>query len=264
MRILALEFSSPQRSVAVVSVPEGGTLRRPQAKSEVLPQGGTKSETGRRPAEFAPPNLPVLGATSAVSVSEVIETTAGNTMKPLGMVKEALEQAGLEREQIECLVIGIGPGSYTGIRAALSLAQGWQLARGVKLLGISSAECVAAQAQADGIRGRVDVVIDAQRKEFYLAGYELDADGWRETAPLRLADLREARDLEQGGGILAGPEVARWFPNGRAIFPRAAVLGKLALTRNNFSAGEKLEPIYLRKAEFVKAATGRPAAAAAR
>ena len=49
------------------------------------------------------------------------------------------------------------------------MAQGWQLARGVKLLGVSSAECLAAQAQAEKIFGRVNVVIDAQRNEFYLA-----------------------------------------------------------------------------------------------
>ena len=47
----------------------------------------------------------------------------------LGLVEEALRQAQLDREQIECLAIGLGPGSYTGIRSAIALAQGWQLAR---------------------------------------------------------------------------------------------------------------------------------------
>ena len=46
------------------------------------------------------------------------------------MIEEALREAGLEREQIEVLAVGLGPGSYTGIRVALSLAQGWQLASG--------------------------------------------------------------------------------------------------------------------------------------
>ena len=48
--------------------------------------------------------------------------------KVLGMAAEALQAAQLERGQVECLAIGIGPGSYTGIRCAIALTQGWQLA----------------------------------------------------------------------------------------------------------------------------------------
>ena len=129
MKILALEFSSPQRSVAVV-----------------------------RQDEFH-------------------EALSGSN-EPFTMIDEALRDAKLEREQIECIVVGLGPGSYTGIRSAISIAQGWQLARPIKLLGISSAECIAAQAQADGATGRVNVIVDAQREEFYIAGYELTS-GWR-------------------------------------------------------------------------------------
>lgn len=213
MKILALEFSSPQRSVAVVS-----------------------------------------GGSSAVpTVSEIVEASPGHTMKPLGMVEEALQQAGLEREQIECLTLGLGPGSYTGIRLTIALAQGWQLATGVKLLGLSSADCVAAQAQAEGITGRCCVVIDAQREEYYAASFELSAEARRATTPLRLATLAEMRSREQAGELLIGPEVTRWFPQGRVIFPRAAVLGRLALEQKEFVTGDKLEPIYLRETRFVKA-----------
>jgi tRNA threonylcarbamoyladenosine biosynthesis protein TsaB len=213
MKILAFDFSSPQRSVAVFS----------HRKDE---------------AAF-----------------EVIESAPGNTMKPLGMVESALKQAGLEREQIECIAIGLGPGSYTGIRAAIALAQGWQLGREVKLLGISSAECVAAQAQADGLSGPVSVVIDAQRGEFYLAGFELDDDVVREILPLRIVTRADIPAL--AGETLIGPEVTKWFPAGRLVFPRAAMLARLAAMRSDFVAGEKLKPIYLRETTFVKAPPAR-------
>ncbi len=71
------------------------------------------------------------------------------------MIEQALAEAGIEREQIEVLAIGLGPGSYPA-SGELSVAQGWQLASpdgGVKLLGISSAEGVAAQAQAKKFPG---------------------------------------------------------------------------------------------------------------
>src|SRR6185312_3841517 len=134
MKILAFEFSSPQRSVAVV---------QPGAFYEAL-----------------------------------------GSNEPFAMIEEALRDAKLEREQIDCIAVGIGPGSYTGIRSAISIAQGWQLARPIKLLGVSSAEAIAAQAQAEGARGRVHVIVDAQRGEFYIASYELATASAREVEPL--------------------------------------------------------------------------------
>lgn len=184
---------------------------------------------------------------------EVVETAIGHTTKPFAMIEEALRSAGVEREQIERIVVGLGPGSYTGIRAAIALAQGWQLAMGSKLLGVSSAEGVAVQAQTDGILGKFSVVIDAQREEFYVADYEVVLDGLREIAPLRLVPLAEVRGRERAGRRLVGPEVARWFPNGQVVFPHAARLGERAGTRNDFVPGEELEPIYLRATTFVKA-----------
>jgi tRNA threonylcarbamoyl adenosine modification protein YeaZ len=213
MTTLALEFSSPQRSVAVVRA--------------------------------GPPG-------SASVVSEVIETGAAGT-PAFGMIEEALRQAQLEREQVECLAIGLGPGSYTGVRASLALAQGWQLARGVKTLGLSSAECIAAEARAQGLSGQVAVVIDAQRNEFYLANYEISSVGIQETRKLRLSTRAEVLEQQQAGWRLAGPEVLKWFPGGVQLFPRAATLGQLARGRTDFVSSDKLEPIYLRETKFVKA-----------
>jgi tRNA threonylcarbamoyladenosine biosynthesis protein TsaB len=226
MKILAIEFSSPQRSVAVLQAGQGAT------------PSGAGSLRGRH------------------SVSEVVEL-GGRSMDLLGMIEEALRQAQVERNHIEALAIGIGPGSYTGIRAAIAIAQGWQLAGGTRLVGISSAECIAAQAQREDLSGLVEVVVDAQREEFYLAGYELTPESRREVEPLRLAGLAEVRKRIEAGEAIVGPEVRKWFPAGRTVFPRAAALAELAVGRANFVPGEKLEPIYLRETKFVKAAPPR-------
>jgi tRNA threonylcarbamoyl adenosine modification protein YeaZ len=221
MKILALEFSSAQRSVAVVQAQAAGHL-----------------------------------ANATPAVSEVIET-GGRTTKAIGMIEQALRDAQLEREQIDCVAVGLGPGSYSGIRAAIAFGQGWQLARVIKLLGISSVECIAEQAHLDGLNGIINIVIDAQRNEFYLGQYALDAKGWTELKPLRLATLAEVQQIERTGQTLIGPEITKWFPGGRIVFPRAAVLGQLALRRSDFVSGEKLEPIYLRETTFVKAPPAR-------
>ncbi len=199
-------------------------------------------------------------AGAAVSLAcEAVETGTGGT-GAFEMIQSALQEAKLEREQIDCLAVGLGPGSYTGIRVALSIAQGWQLAsegRRVKLLGISSAECLAAQAQAEKIQGHVNVVIDAQRNEFYLATYEISAGGWREIEPLRILPRLEIESRARANEILIGPEISRWFPGGRNIYPRAARLARLAVNRTQFTVGEKLEPIYLREVNFVKTPPSR-------
>jgi len=282
MKILALEFSSAQRSVAILdsgafsltpalsrwerendlranvmtdSEPtpspskEGSRISDAPSTEDPLLGGGR----GGLPQRFTGKDRGVPAASTGQTICEVIETSAGRTMQPFRMIEAALAQAGLERRAIECIVVGLGPGSYNGIRAGIALAQGWQLAREVKLLGSSSAEAMAEQARTDGWRGVVNVVVDAQRGEWYLGAWELTDAGRREIEPLRIVAADVVRQRAEAGQVILGPEAPRCGPTGRIIFPRAATLARLALGRSDFVSGELLEPIYLRKTTFVKA-----------
>jgi tRNA threonylcarbamoyladenosine biosynthesis protein TsaB len=210
MTILALEFSSSRRSVALAH------------------------ETG-----------PVL--------AEAVESTGGRGTNALGLIDQALAAARLSRQAIDVLAVGLGPGSYTGIRAALAVAQGWQLARNVKTLGISSTESLAAQAQAEGLHGRVHLVMDAQRGEYYLARWEISDTERRSLSPLAIVPAAELAAREAVGEICAGPD------RKRALVPSAAMLAVLAQTRCDFVSAETLTPIYLRETMFVKAPASRNA-----
>lgn len=240
MNILAIEFSSPQRSIAVVQGGGAQVSAGPdQQRAGELPAGISSTDAGRNSGTMS-------------RISEVVET--GRSGNALGMVEAALREANIEREQIECIALGIGPGSYTGIRSAIALAQGWQIAfPAIRLLAIGTAECIAAQARTDGLAGSVTIAIDAQRGEFYLANYDIGPEGIRQTKPLRLAAKSEVDADQTSGSQLIGPEITKWFPEGRLIFPRAAALGQLALHRSDFVSGEKIEPIYLRETTFTKA-----------
>ncbi len=235
MTILALEFSSAQRSVAVLDLMEGGASPLRQKDGAL---------TGQRPPD---------------KTAEVIETGGCGT-NTFGMVEQVLAEAKIEREQIEVVAVGLGPGSYTGVRVALSIAQGWRLARGVKLLGVSSAECLAAQAQAEKMFGRINVVINAQRNEFYLAAYEISSRGWKEIEPLQITALPGIQTRANAGEIWVGPEVTKWMPKGKILFPSASTLGRLVAGRRDFVDGDKLTPIYLRQANFIKAPPHNPVA----
>jgi tRNA threonylcarbamoyl adenosine modification protein YeaZ len=205
MKILAAEFSSELRSVALVEA--GQVLAR-------------AAESG------------------------------GRNTRAFALIQAALRDAGWEREAIECIAIGLGPGSYAGIRAGIALAQGWQLAREVRVLGVGSVECLAAQGHAEGMRGKLHFLIDAQRNEFYCARAELD--GEPRVEPLRLITLEEARALPDHT-LIVEPALLKLFPQARPMCSDAAALGKLAAGRSDFISADKLEPVYLRETSFVKA-----------
>ena len=208
MKILAIEFSSDRRSVAICA---DGVVR------------GRAEESG------------------------------GRTARAFSLIERALAEAKMEREEIECIALGLGPGSYAGIRSAISLAQGWQVARDIRLLGIGTVECLAAQAQASKLPGVVNIVIDAQRNEFYFASYDLATDARRVVEPLRLLTFDEATARCAKGTTLIWPDLLSRFPGSRVMLPDAATLGLLAAARADFVSGDKLEPIYLRETSFVKA-----------
>jgi tRNA threonylcarbamoyladenosine biosynthesis protein TsaB len=214
MMILALEFSSAQRTAALVR-------RTGQGAPELL---GDASDQGLR------------------------------TCRPLRLVESVLEQARVELASVERLVVGLGPGSYAGIRSAIALAEGWQLARETPVAGLSSVECLAAVAQKRGWLGRVHIAINAQRGEFYLASYELRADCRQVLTPLRLASANEVRSLGlEPGSLLVGPGIPQDLEAGKNLFPDAPTLAELVDLNGPLARGEELEPIYLRTPSFVKA-----------
>jgi tRNA threonylcarbamoyladenosine biosynthesis protein TsaB len=183
-----------------------------------------------------------------------VSEDGGRSTRPLSLVDALLAQTGVDRSQVERLVVGLGPGSYTGIRSAIAMTQGWQLARDVSATGVSTVECLAAQAHAKGWFGLVTLAIDAQRNEYYVASYEVSADGWQLQSPLRLVPRADVQAMgSASGALLIGPDVDRLSPEGRVLFPEAQSLFRCAPIERAQVGGEPLTPIYLREVSFVKA-----------
>jgi tRNA threonylcarbamoyladenosine biosynthesis protein TsaB len=197
--------------------------------------------------EFSSDRRSVALARDGAVLAEAVEQTGGRATKALGLIETVLAKARIKREAIEVIVVGLGPGSYTGIRAAIAVAQGWQLVRGVKLLGVGSMETLAAQAQMEEIFGRVNVAVDAQRGEFYLGEWEISAEKRVKVCPLRIVTAAEITATSGAEVTLIGPAT------GRVLYPSAAMVARLAVGREDFMRGERLQPIYLRETAFVKA-----------
>ncbi|MGN0834114.1 MAG: hypothetical protein ACI4RD_10785 [Kiritimatiellia bacterium] len=100
---------------------------------------------------------------------------------------ERLDLAGVGR-----IVVGTGPGSFAGIRAALAFAQGYAIGRRCEVLGLPSACAIAAQVYADGLASvPLAVVGDARRGMAWVAlfrGYALERDVFQ----VRQAELASA------------------------------------------------------------------------
>lgn len=207
MTILAIEFSSERRSVAVAA--DGNIL-------------GKAEETG------------------------------GRTARVFALIERAMVQAQIERERIDSIAIGLGPGSYAGIRSAIALAQGWRVARPIALLGVSSVESIALQAQSESMFGQVSILIDAQRNEFYFAAYEISPSHVKLIEPLRLLDRESTLERCKTGAVIVSPALANQFPQGRVLLPESVALAALAEKRRDLISGNELEPIYLRETSFVK------------
>ena len=174
-------------------------------------------------------------------------------MHAFNLIDTALRESGLGREEIECIAVGTGPGSYAGIRIAIAIAQGWQLVRGIKLLGLSSADSLAEQVAEQSTDKFLSIAIDAQRQELFLARYETTSAGARLIDPFHHANQTDWERIA-AGEICYRPDLIETNEKGMIpLPPSAATLALLANTRSEFIAGAALEPFYLRRAEFVKA-----------
>jgi tRNA threonylcarbamoyladenosine biosynthesis protein TsaB len=108
----------------------------------------------------------------------------------LVLVEEALAAAGASWDAVDRIAVGVGPGSFTGLRLGIATARGLAQARDLPLVGVSSLAALAAGARARGV-GPVVAVIDARRGEVFAA-----ADGV--FGPVALAPEDLAARIEPG------------------------------------------------------------------
>lgn len=174
-------------------------------------------------------------------------------------------ETGVAKSEIKAVVVGLGPGSYAGIRSAISVAYGWHLANDAKLIGLSSARVMARRALEQTGRTKIHTLIDAQRGECYHAQFQQTSNGTtQELEPLDIVGPEQLASIAQTRFCFVGDDVRRWFSEetidqveGHDIVPDAGSLLMEASDLIDHSGQEKLEPIYLRPTSFVKAPPSR-------
>ena len=156
---------------------------------------------------------------------------------------------------VEAVVVGLGPGPFTGLRVGLMTAAATADALGVPAYGVCSLDAVGG--------GERVVVADARRKEVYWARY--DASGQRVEgpaveAPGRLAErLRGGTPRLVGAGALLHRAVLDGLPvDEGAPYPSAP--GLVAVARERVlgrAPSEPLTPLYLRRPDAVEPGAGK-------
>lgn len=115
-----------------------------------------------------------VGSAAVIAHGEVLAESsarvrATHSEEILAMVSEVLARGGLRPVDIQLVAVGIGPGSFTGVRIGMATAKGLHIALDVPLVGVTSLNAMAASAW--GAEGYVLTALDARRDELYAAGW---------------------------------------------------------------------------------------------
>ncbi|MFE0130730.1 tRNA (adenosine(37)-N6)-threonylcarbamoyltransferase complex dimerization subunit type 1 TsaB [Streptomyces sp. NPDC059037] len=184
------------------------------------------------------------GSSVVAASSQVDARRHGELLLPA--VDRVLADAGLRLDAVTGIVVGVGPGPYTGLRVGLMTADTFGLALGVPVHGVCTLDGLAYESGIEG--GPFVVATDARRKEVYWARYADPRTRLTDAAVDRPADIAEAvAGLPAvGAGAVLYPDT---FPDARAPeHVSAAALASLAAEK--LAAGEELlapRPLYLRR-----------------
>jgi tRNA threonylcarbamoyladenosine biosynthesis protein TsaB len=176
-----------------------------------------------------------LLADGELRLNEMFSADRSHTASLFGV----LERARALVEQIDVVAVGLGPGSYAGVRIAISAAIGFQLGLGVRIVGLPSVAALETE------EPRYLAIGDARRETFYFSRVEngICTDGPRlvnrETLDVLLAEFR--------GWPVFVPAALSASPQAAVALPLASRLALLAAAGVSIIAEGTLEPLYLRE-----------------
>ncbi|EDP97449.1 tRNA (adenosine(37)-N6)-threonylcarbamoyltransferase complex dimerization subunit type 1 TsaB [Kordia algicida OT-1] len=184
-------------------------------------------------------------------------------------IKEAYETAKITPEAVDAIVVGKGPGSYTGLRIGVSTAKGLCFASDVNLMAIESLEILARSLKIE--EGVILPLLDARRMEVYSAVFDKNYTQIRETRAEVVAETSFAEYLAKGKVHFIGNGAEKckeiithenavfydevYFPSTEQMIPIAIEKHK----KNDIEDVAYFEPYYLKDFVVTKPKKKNPA-----
>lgn len=183
-----------------------------------------------------------------------------HTQRILPMIDELLKNAGITINQVNTLVFGRGPGSFTGVRVGIGIAQGLALGANLAVVGVSNLLAMAEQAyQQLGVK-EVVALIDARMNEVYFAQFSRKDNGWYSVVEEQVCSPEKAISQIKtvpnmaivGTGWAAYPQFVQanldvtitdiTLPSARYMIS----LAETEIAQGNTQTAFEIEPVYLR------------------
>lgn len=182
----------------------------------------------------------------------------------LPMVQQLLSESGLALNQLDGIVFGRGPGSFTGVRIGVGVTQGLAFGADLPVFGVSTLQAMAQAAVRLHQATQVIAAIDARMAEVYLGLYQQGADGLMQAVSDELA--RKPAELPAfslqgdmwavGTGLVTYRDAFSQWAAGQqlqiseqVLLPSAQDMLTLAMPawqQQLFVAAEQAEPVYVR------------------
>lgn len=188
-------------------------------------------------------------------------TQRGHSEKILGMMQSVLDEAACSLQQIDAIAFGRGPGSFTGVRIGVGVAQGVAFARELPVAAVSTLAAVAQYAMDKHDVERVAVAMDARMGEIYAAHFIRDNDIAMVVDNEQVCKPEYFKPMDDDKWFAAGSGWREFESELMANFgqlledvdvnclPQASCILKLALTmaeKQQLVPAEQALPVYLR------------------
>lgn len=183
-----------------------------------------------------------------------------------GFIGELAEEAGITFSEIDCVAVSIGPGSFTGLRIGIATAMGFAYGLGIRTAGVSTLMALAWKSAPDG--SLVCPVIDAKRKELYIAGYRVHdgavPDTLVEPCAVPISELPALFDAFHETVYFTGPAATAFreriestgircafpsVPHSRTSAVSIAEIGGLYFNQGASVEPFGLKPLYVRRSD---------------